>query len=323
MATLHIDHSLSKDSISVLITDPVDEYMIRTLKSKGLKIVYQPDITREELLKIVENFDVLVVRSRTTVNGEIIERGKRLKIIARAGIGVDNIDVDEAERRKIRVVYAPGASTDSAAELTLGLMIAAARNMYTSMALAKSGIFKKTSGMELSGKTIGIIGFGRIGYKVGYVAKAMGMKVLAYDVIDVSKRASEIEATVADLDKLVSESDVISLHVTVGKDAKPILTRREFELMKKDVIIVNTSRAVAVDGRALLDYIKKGKIGAYATDVFWNEPPKEEWELELLRHEKVIVTTHIGAQTREAQYRVAVMTTDNLLSALREMGVSI
>lgn len=309
--------SLNRESLRILITDPVDEYMVRTLKERGLKLSYQPDITREELLKVVEGYDILVVRSRTKVDKQVIEKGKNLKIIARAGIGVDNIDTDEAERRKIRVVYAPGASTDSAAELTIGLMISAARNMFTSMSLAKAGIYKKTQGVELSGKTIGIIGFGRIGYKVGVITKAMGMNVIAYDVVDVSKRVEGIGKAVT-LDELVSESDVISIHVTVGKDAKPILTAREFEMMKRGVIIVNTSRAVAVDGKALLKYIKEGKI-TYATDVFWNEPPKEEWEVELLRHERVTVTTHIGAQTKEAQYRVAVITTENLLKAIQEL----
>ncbi|MCG3108875.1 Glyoxylate reductase [Metallosphaera sp. J1] len=323
MADNFMGGSLAKENLTILITDPIDEYMIRTLKTKGLRVNYQPDIDREELLKVVENYDVLVVRSRTKVDKEVIERGKRLRVIARAGIGVDNIDTEEAERRKIRVVYAPGASTDSAAELTIGLMLAGARNMFTSMTLAKSGIYKKTEGVELSGKTIGIIGFGRIGYKVGVIAKAMGMNVLAYDVIDVSNRAAEIGARAVSLDELVTQSDVISIHVTVGKDAKPILTSREFEMMKKGVIIVNTSRAVAVDGKALLHYIKEGKVMSYATDVFWHEPPKEEWELELLRHERVTVTTHIGAQTKEAQYRVAVMTTENLLRALQELGVKL
>ncbi|MCI2414960.1 MAG: NAD(P)-binding domain-containing protein [Candidatus Aramenus sp.] len=314
-------NSINRENLRILITDPIDNYMLDTLKSNGFNVTYLPDIKREELLKVIENYHVIVVRSRTKVDKEIIERGKNLKIIARAGIGLDNIDTDEADKRNIKVVYAPGASTDSAAELTIGLMIAAARNMYTSMSLAKSGIFKKVSGVELSGKTIGIIGFGRIGTKVALVAKAMGMNVLAYDVVDVRKRAEEIGARAVTLDELLANSDVISLHVTVGKDAKPILNRQEFEKMKNNVIIVNTSRAVAIDGPALLEYVKKGKVLAYATDVLWNEPPKDEWEWELLKHERVIVTTHIGAQTKEAQYRVAVITTQNLLNAIKEIGV--
>lgn len=308
-------------TIKALITDPIDDILIQTLKDKGVQVDYIPDISREELLNTIANYDIIVVRSRTKVDKEVIERGKKLKIIARAGIGLDNVDTEEAEKRNIKIVYAPGASTDSAVELTIGLMIAGARKMYTSMNLAKSGIFKKLEGLELAGKTIGIVGFGRIGTKVGIIASAMGMKVLAYDVVDIKEKAEKIGAKAVTLDELVKESDVISLHVTVGKDAKPIIDYPQFEMMKNDVIIVNTSRAVAVNGKALLDYIKKGKVYAYATDVFWNEPPKEEWELELLKHERVIVTTHIGAQTKEAQKRVAHTTAQNLVSAMRELGM--
>ncbi|BAB66260.1 MULTISPECIES: D-2-hydroxyacid dehydrogenase [Sulfurisphaera] len=308
-------------TVKALITDPIDEILIKTLREKGIQVDYMPEISKEELLNIIGNYDIIVVRSRTKVTKDVIEKGKKLKIIARAGIGLDNIDTEEAEKRNIKVVYAPGASTDSAVELTIGLMIAAARKMYTSMALAKSGIFKKIEGLELAGKTIGIVGFGRIGTKVGIIANAMGMKVLAYDILDIREKAEKINAKAVSLEELLKNSDVISLHVTVSKDAKPIIDYPQFELMKDNVIIVNTSRAVAVNGKALLDYIKKGKVYAYATDVFWNEPPKEEWELELLKHERVIVTTHIGAQTKEAQKRVAEMTTQNLLNAMKELGM--
>ncbi len=223
-------------SVKVLITDPVDKTLIEKLSQYNVQIDYKPEIEREELLKIIGNYDVLVVRSRTKVDKEVIEKGTNLKVVARAGIGLDNIDTDEAEKRKIKVVYAPGASTDSAAELTIGLLLVAARNLYESIGLAKNGVFKKTQGIELAGKTIGIIGFGRIGSKVGQVAKALGMHVLAYDVMDVRERAKQIGAEVVDL-------------------------------------------------------------------------------------QEVIVTPHIGAQTKEAQLRVAQMTADNLITALKELGL--
>jgi D-3-phosphoglycerate dehydrogenase len=307
--------------VRALITDPINEILIKSLKEKGVIVDYRPEITREELLNIINDYDILVVRSRTKVDKEVIERGKKLKIIARAGIGLDNIDTDEADKRGIKVVYAPGASTDSAVELTIGLMVAAARRMHTAMNLAKSGIFKKIEGIELAGKTLGIIGFGRIGTKVGIIGSAMGMRVLAYDIIDIRERAEKLGVKPVTLDELVEQSDIISLHVTVGKNAKPILDEPQFKRMKDGVIIVNTSRAVVVNGKALLEYIRNGKVLAYATDVFWNEPPKEEWELELLKHERVIVTPHIGAQTKEAQQRVAEMTTQNLLQAMKELGM--
>ncbi len=305
----------------VLITDPIDKILIEKLSQFNVKIDYMPEIERDALLRIIDGYDVIVVRSRTKVDKEVIERGKNLKVIARAGIGLDNVDTEEAEKRGIKVVYAPGASTDSAAELTIGLMIAAARNFLDSFNLAKGGIFKKVQGIELTGKTLGIIGFGRIGTKVGIVAKAMGMRVLAYDIVDVTERAKQVGAEVVTFDELLRRSDVISLHVTVGKNPPKILDRNAFTKMKDGVIIVNTSRAAVVDGPALLEFLKNGKVMAYATDVFWNEPPKEEWEIEILKHPRVIVTPHIGAQTKEAQRRVAEMTAENLITAMKEVGL--
>ncbi|AGE71299.1 D-isomer specific 2-hydroxyacid dehydrogenase [Sulfolobus acidocaldarius N8] len=305
--------------VKILITDPISEILINKLTKYNIKIDYRPDISKEELQKIIYDYDVIVVRSRTRVDKELIEKGKKLKVIARAGIGVDNIDTEEAEKRNIRVVYAPGTSTDSAAELTIGLMIAAARNLYNAINLAKTGVFKKIEGVELAGKTIGIIGFGRIGSKVATVANALGMKVLAYDILDIKERALKMGAEPCTLDDMLPRADIITLHVTVGKETKYILDREQFEKMKNNVIIVNTSRAAVVNGKILLEFIRKGKIFAYATDVFWNEPPKEEWEYELLRHERVIVTPHIGAQTKEAQDRVAEVTAQNLINVMKEM----
>lgn len=305
--------------MKVLITDQVDNYMVENLKKAGLYVDYMPDIQRPELENIIDRYNVLVVRSRTKVDSSLIQRGKNLLIIARAGIGLDNIDTDAASQRGIRVVYAPGASTDSAVELTIGLMIAGARNMCDSASRTKRMDFKKNSGVELAGKTLGVVGFGRIGTKVATIARAMGMEVRAYDVIDVHDRAREVGARQVDLDTLLKESDVISFHVTVGKDAKPIINSREFELMKNGAILVNTSRAVAINGPDLLNALETGKVGHYATDVFWHEPPKEEWEIKILNHPRVTVTAHIGAQTKEAQYRVAVQTTQNLLKAVQEV----
>ncbi len=321
METIQNVNSLNKLNLKVIITDPVDEYMIKTLQSYGLAVDYKPEITREELLRIIDQYEILVVRSRTRVDKEIIERGKNLKVIARAGIGLDNIDVDEASKRNIRIVYAPGASTDSAAELTIGLMIVAARRLYESMNMAKANIFKKVEGTELAGKTIGIIGFGRIGTKVAKVCKALDMNVIVYDIVDIKDRAKQLGVEIANsLEELLSKADVISFHVTVDKNAKPILDEHNFKYVKNNSIIINTSRAVIVDGKALLKYIKEKNI-VYATDVFWHEPPKDEWEYELLKNERVIVTTHIGAQTKEAQHRVAVVTTNNLVKTLKEIGV--
>jgi Phosphoglycerate dehydrogenase and related dehydrogenases len=194
METIQGINSINKLDFKVLITDPVDQYMIKTLQNNGLIVDYKPEISREELLKIIDQYQVLVVRSRTKVDKEIIRYGTNLKIIARAGIGLDNIDTEEASKRNIKIVYAAGASTDSAAELTIGLLLTAARKLYDSMNMAKGGIFKKIEGIELAGKTIGVIGFGRIGTKVAKVCKALDMNVIAYDVIDIKERRICLES---------------------------------------------------------------------------------------------------------------------------------
>ncbi|MEM0174043.1 MAG: D-2-hydroxyacid dehydrogenase [Sulfolobaceae archaeon] len=308
-------------SFSILISDPIDNTVINKLIQKGFQVNYNPTITRNEILEIIENYDILIVRSRTKVDKEVIERGKRLKIIARAGVGLDNIDVDEAVKRGIKVIYAPGASTDSVAELTIGLMIIAARNLYNSITFTKNGIFKKVEGFELKNKILGIVGLGRIGTRVAQIAKALGMRIVAYDIIDVSSKARELEISITNsLDELLSISDIISLHASVtNKKSIPIISEREFKIMKDGVIIINTSRASLIDGKALLRYLELGKVGFYAADVMWNEPPKEDWELKIISHDRVIITPHIGAQTKEAQKRIGEAIFENIIKAVEEI----
>ncbi|BBD72735.1 3-phosphoglycerate dehydrogenase [Sulfodiicoccus acidiphilus] len=301
----------------VLITDPVDQLLLKILEDGGVSVDYRPDLTREKLLSIVGDYDAVVVRSRTKIDKEVLKGAGKLKVIARAGIGLDTIDVEEAERRKIRVVYAPGASTDSVVELTLGLMVSAARRLEEAFQRTRAGKFEKITGTELHGKVLGVVGFGRIGSKVASVAKALGMKTLAYDTIDVGKVAAHVGAEVVSLQELLKQSDVISIHVGMKRGDPAVLGRMELDQVKEGVLIVNTSRAQAIDGEALLQALKTGKVGFYATDVLWNEPPRTKWEIELLNHPRVSVTPHIGAQTVEAQRRIAEATAVALLKELR------
>ncbi len=303
----------------VLITDPVDEKLIRILEEHGLRVDYRPRLPREELLKIVGEYDILVVRSRTKVTREVIERGERLKVIARAGVGLDNIDVEYAVKRGIRVVNAPGAAAQSVAELTIGLLIAAARFIKAHVVSLERGEWSKGrwTGVELAGKTLGVIGFGRIGFRVARLAKGIGMNVIAYDVVDASERAREIGARfVQDLDVVLREADAITLHVPLTPDTYHMIDAEAFEKMKDGVIIVNTSRGPVIDTKALLEYLEKGKVFAAALDVLEHEPPREEWEWRLVRHPRVIVTPHIGAETREAKRRVAEETAYAILEVL-------
>ncbi len=185
-------------------------------------------------------------------------------------------------------------------------MIAAARRIVELCSRAKSGSWHKAMGVELYGKTLGIIGLGRIGSKVAEIARVLEMNVLAYDIADVTERAKKIGVQlVSSLDELLRLSDIVSLHVPLTKETYHMIDYRELELMKNGVIIVNTSRGAVINTRALLDALNRGKVAAAALDVLEHEPPKEPWELELIRHPRVIVTPHIGSQTKEAQERIA------------------
>ena len=294
----------------VLICDPVDSVLREKLNGK-FEIDYKPEISAQDLLKIVENYDVIVVRSRTKITKEVISRAKNLKIIARAGIGVDNIDTDFAEEKHIKVVYAPGSSTESVVEITLAMMVIGARSLYIGIENTKKNNFTKLKGIELEGKTLGILGFGRIGKAIVDAAKVFNMKFIAYDPMPVEypdyvKKVS--------LEELLQHSDVISINVTMRKDSPYILNDPELSKLKEGVMIVNTSRARAINGKDMLKYLKNGKISAFVSDVFWDEPAKEDYEFEMLKLDNVMITPHLGAQTKEAQKRIAIMTAENIIN---------
>ncbi|WP_054841797.1 D-2-hydroxyacid dehydrogenase [Vulcanisaeta distributa] len=294
--------------VKALITDPVDEYIINELSRHGGVIVdYKPGINRDELLRIVSDYEILVVRSRTKVTREVIDAASKLKVIARAGVGLDNIDVNYARLKGIEVINAPEGSTQSVAELTIGLMIAAARLVALQDRLVKGGDWPKGKfmGTELFGKVLGIIGFGRIGQRVAELARAIGMKVQAYDIVDVRDRAVKLGVDFVDFETIIRSSDFITIHVSLTPSAKHLIGEKEFQMMRDGVIIVNTSRGEVIDTKALLKALNDGKVAAAALDVLENEPPREPWELELIRHPRVIITPHIGAETREAQRRIA------------------
>ncbi|ALL01589.1 3-phosphoglycerate dehydrogenase [Pyrodictium delaneyi] len=303
----------------VLVTDPVDGLLLEALKAAGLEVDYRPGITRGELLVAIPGYDALVVRSRTKVDRVVIERAERLKVIARAGVGLDNIDVHAAHEHGIRVVNAPGAATQSVAELTIALLIAAARRLHESIELARKGIWKKVMGVELYGKTLAVIGFGRIGRRVTEIAKAIGMDIIAYDVVDISNYAEKLGVSVAhSLHDALAEADAVTLHVPLTPDTYHLMSWDEFRVMKRGAILVNTSRGAVVDSEALLWALEEGIVGAAALDVLEHEPPETEAERKLAAHPRVILTTHIGASTIEAQRRVAVETARKLIEALAD-----
>jgi len=267
----------------------------------------------------VEGYEVLVVRSRTKVNREVIDRGTRLKVVARYGVGLDNIEVDYAIKRGIAVINAPNAPTRSAAELTIGLMIALARRIPVLDREVKAGGWPKGKyvGRELYGKRLGVVGFGRIGRTVAQYAAALGMEVVASDVIDVSAEAAKIGARQVPLERLLAESDVVTLHVPLTPGTYRLMDDARLSLLRDGAMLINTSRGEVVDVDALARHIDR--LWGVALDVLPEEPPRSERLLKLLSHEKVIVTPHVGSETYEAYDRLAEELALNILEAVKRV----
>ncbi|WP_291998645.1 D-2-hydroxyacid dehydrogenase [Caldivirga sp.] len=303
-----------------LITDKVDDRLVGKLSEIGVVVDYKPGIQYEELLKIVENYNLLIVRSRTKVTREVIDRGTSLKIIARAGVGLDNIDVDYALKKGLIIVNSPNAATYSAAELTLTLMLVISRNIHLHIMDTKNGKWSKGlyHGIELKGKTLGVVGFGRIGRAVANYAKALGMRILATDVVDISRYAEELGASVVNLTDLLSSSDVVTFHVALNKETYHMLNEDRLKLIKDNAIIVNTSRGEVIDTKVLLNHLDR--LWGVGLDVLEHEPPREDWEFKLIQHPKVVITPHIGAETIDAQRRMVDELVSNIQDALERVG---
>ncbi len=288
----------------ILVTDGMDRTAMEALRASGHEVVeqfYEP----EELGEALREFDAVVVRSKTKVRAAHIEKakGSRLKLIIRGGVGVDNIDVKCAEEAGITVKNTPRASSESVAELAMAHMFACSRYVSIAGHTMREGKWEKKAygkGVELFGKTLGIIGFGRIGQRLGAMAKAMGMTVLAYDIFHVEGIEEEMGIRYVELDELFTQADFISLH-TPAIDGKPLICAETIAKMKDGVIFVNTSRGNNVDEAALLEALNSGKVRGAGLDVFAEEP---SGNAELYGHPNVSCTPHIGAATQEAQKRI-------------------
>jgi len=282
----------------ILIADSLDQEAIDQLKATpGLEVEVKTGLKEEELVKVIPDFDVVVVRSATKITRPVIEAGKNLKLIIRAGIGLDNIDVAAAKEKGIEVANTPAATSISVAEHTLGLMLGAVRHHGPANLSMKQHKWEKKAftGTELYGKTLGIIGFGRIGREVARRALAFGMNILAYDVVEIK---TDLPVKQVPLEELLKQADIITLHVP--KTPRPILGEAEFALMKEGVVIVNVARGGVVDEKALLQALNSGKVKAAALDVFEKEPPED---FTLIDHPKVTATPHLGASAEEGQKR--------------------
>ena len=278
---------------------------VSILRDGGLLVDVRTGLKPQELKEIVGEYDGLIVRSATKVTKEIIERAQRLKVIGRAGIGVDNIDVPAATEKGIVVMNTPQGNALAAAEHTIGLLFAAARRIPQADRSMKEGRWEKKAfmGVEIYGKTLGIVGLGNIGSIVAQKALALGMKVGAYDPFVPKEFAQRMGVSLLDLDTLLKESDFVTVHVPLLKETRNLIDKQAFSKMKDGVILINTSRGGIVNETDLLDALKSGKVQYAALDVFEEEPPPKDHPLVL--SEKTICTPHLGASTYEAQDKVA------------------
>ena len=282
----------------VLVSDHVD--IEKLSLGPGFEVDYRPGIQRDELLKLIGSYDVLVVRSRTKVDRELLDRASRLRLVARPGTGLDNVDVEHAKSKGVQVVNSPESLVEAVAEHVLLLMLALSRKLPVAASTTAAGKWEKESllGVELKGKVLGVVGFGRIGRRVGEIASVIGMKILAYDVIPIPPEViAQTGCRVVGLDELLASSDYITLHVPMTDQTRHMLDGRRLSNMKKSAFLVNTSRGGVVDEQALADALKRGSLAGTALDVFEKEPPTGE----ILGAPNTILTPHIGGQTAEAQ----------------------
>jgi len=302
---------------SVLICDKVDPVLNKILVENGLQVTYEPEITPEQIQEKIDKFNIVIVRSRTKITKEIIEKAKNCKIIARVGVGLDNIDLDAAKAKNIRVINAVEGAMTAVAEQVLGLMLCLARNIARADREIRNGnwLKKELMGTELKGKYLGIVGLGNIGKRLGRLAKGLNMNIIGYDVIPIDEEfAKEVGLMKTDLDTLLQSSDYVSLHVPLLDSTYHMIDAKKLAIMKSTAKIINTSRGGVIDEKALYDAIKNGNLGGAALDVFEKEPATDS---PLATLPNVILTPHIGAQTKEAQSLAANVIAEKIIQILR------
>ena len=302
---------------SVLICDEVDPILNKILVDNGLKVSYEPVISPEQIKETIGQYHIVIVRSRTKLTKELIEKADKCKIIARVGVGLDNIDEEAAKAKNIRVINAVEGAMNAVAELVLGLMLSLARETTRGDRAIRNEqwLKKELKGTELRGKYLGIIGLGNIGKRLGRLARALNMNIIGYDVIPIDEEFSkEVGLMKADLDTLLQSSDYISIHVPLLDSTYHLLDAQKMSTMKNTAKIINTSRGGVVDEDALYDALKNGTLGGAALDVFEKEPAIGNKLAEL---DNVILTPHIGAQTKEAQSLAANVIAEKIIQILR------
>lgn len=304
-------------SDKVLICDQVDAVLNDILKKNGLAVTYEPQITPEDLAKKIGDYEIIVVRSRTTLTKDLVEKATKCKIMARVGVGLDNIDTDAAKAKNIRVINAVEGAMNAVAELVIGLMLAMARDIPRADRELRNDkwIKKELMGTELAGKYLGIVGLGNIGKRLARLARALNMNIIGFDVVPIDPEfAKEVGLMKADLDTLLQSADYVSLHVPLLDSTKNLINANRLSTMKKTARIINTSRGGTVDENALYEALKSGNLGGAALDVFEKEPAIGN---KLVSLPNFIATPHIGAQTKEAQSLAANVIAEKIIQILR------
>src|SRR5277367_2765103 len=304
----------------VLVADQISQEGIDYMR-EHVEVTYSPKITPEELLQQIEEYDGVLVRSRSTVPQAVIKKGKKLKVIGRAGVGVDNIDVDAATEAGIVVLNSPEGNTASAAEHTLALMMSLSRNVPAADRSLKAGEWERNKfiGSELFNKNLAVIGLGKVGTRVAQAANALGMKVMAYDPLVTSERAAELHVQKVELEEIWSKADYITVHAPKTAETTNMINGAVLAKMKKGARIINVARGGLIDEAALAKAIQDGHIAGAAFDVFDSEPPKDSPLLSL--GDKVVLTPHLGASTQEAQFNVAIDLAEQICEFL-ETGIA-
>jgi D-3-phosphoglycerate dehydrogenase len=302
---------------SVLICDQVNTTLKEILEKNGLKVTYEPEITPEQIAEKIGTFEVVVVRSRTKMTRELVEKADKCQIIARVGVGLDNIDQDAAKEKNIRVINAVEGAITAVAELVIGLMLSMAREIPRADREIRNGnwIKKELMGSELKGKYLGIVGLGNIGKRLGRLARALNMNIIGYDVAEIDNEFSkEVGLMKADLDTLLSSADYISFHVPLLDSTHHMINAEKLKMMKNTTRIINTARGGVIDEEALYNSLKEGSLAGAALDVFEVEPATGN---KLVTLPNFIATPHMGAQTKEAQLLAANIIAEKIIQILR------
>ncbi len=305
----------------IIITDAVDKKCVKILEDAGFEVTYTPGMPKEEIKKVIKDYSGLIVRSDTKVTPDIIDLMDNMEVIGRAGAGVDNINLEAATRKGIIVMNTPGGNTVSTAEHTMALMLSMCRNIAQANQSLRNGKWdrKKYKGTELQGKTLGIIGLGKIGREVALRSKAFGMSVIGYDPVLSEEVAAKLGISLVNLNAIFAQSDIITVHVPLNEETKNMLSDETLSKCKDGVKIINCARGGIVDEAALIKALDSGKVSGAAFDVYVSEPP--DFSGPFIQHPKVVTTPHLGASTEEAQEKVAVQIAEQIVDMFNLKGI--